>query len=115
MPRAEKKGFHVSSRCLLTATGKTVRPYGQILLSKRPFFAHSCALSRSTRAKKLMVGEIPMGQRTILMPVIHLTSAHHGDLQKRVQQIRIVYDAVGADSDSEMLVQENSGLGCYVQ
>lgn len=75
--------------------GYTIVPYGQVILSKYPF---SILSHKYSGMKKVIVGEFQFNQRTLYLPVVHLTSDRNKDtnnlapFERRVYQLDVIYE-----------------------
>ncbi|KAL6050999.1 Endonuclease [Balamuthia mandrillaris] len=71
--------------------GYTVTPYGQLLISKYPFYGLS--MHKYSKYKKVIMGEFVINGELLYVPVIHLTSDRTLDPStKRAQQVEVVFE-----------------------
>lgn len=80
--------------------GATLRPYGQLLLSRFPMRAHTLEISPG---KRLLTAQIPFTTHTLAVGVVHLSSqrAAHGE-RKRREQLSTLLESF--EDASELLV-----------
>lgn len=80
-----KENYYVSD-----VKGKTVKPYGQFILSKIPFCLEVYQFSPH---KGFIIGEFKINDKSIQIPVIHLTSPKAEDSEKkRLEQIQKILE-----------------------
>lgn len=85
-----------SSYYISTLGGPHVDPYGQVLIAKYPF---TVSYYEYSSHKRVIIGTFQLNNRTLHVPVIHLTSDHgKGDLgAKRIAQMGTIYDRTVPD------------------
>ena len=69
--------------------------YGQLILSKYPFHTYTRRLSSS---KHFVAAEMRVNGRTVVIPVVHLTSNHSSGMQRRIEQMQTLYEWLYASS-----------------
>lgn len=85
-----------SSYYISTIGGPHVEPYGQVLIAKYPF---QVSFFEYSSQKRVIIGTFQLNNRTLHIPVIHLTSDHgKGDLgAKRIAQMGTIYERTVPD------------------
>eukprot|EP01129_Flabellula_baltica_P007065 TRINITY_DN2712_c0_g1_i2.p1 TRINITY_DN2712_c0_g1~~TRINITY_DN2712_c0_g1_i2.p1 ORF type:complete len:416 (-),score=98.65 TRINITY_DN2712_c0_g1_i2:428-1675(-) len=100
--------------------GTTIKPYGQLLLSKIPYSLH---VHRYSEHKKAIVGEYKINSRTLYLPLIHLTSnsGNNRTNQRRAYQLGVIYDRlcpeldIGYDTLTDVLIMGDFNISYNVE
>lgn len=101
-----RQNYYVS-----TVGGPHISPYGQVLISKYPF---SVSYHEFSTHKRVIVGTFHLNNRTVHIPVIHLTSDHgKGDLgAKRIAQMSTIYNRTVSDISKG--IDHDDGSDCII-